>query len=333
MPDKEARIVKVSLIQSGPQTEKIEQNMRELLGIIDEVGHHEHPDFVLCGELSTLPYIGAVMDKKYFDWAEPIPGPTTERFAEISGKYGMCILLGLFERTSAEGVYYNSTVVLGSDGNIVEGILPNGKKTIRYAKSHIPYHVSERSKYYDETVHLPFGWGTSITPLPGYRYGYDETFYFTPGDGWPIFNTPKARIGVATCFDRHFPESHRVLALQGAEIIFTPSVAMAFSAERGASMAETYLIELQVRALENSVWLATVNKAGTENLEGQLTHCYGNSAMIHPTGKIIIKGSTDKAEVINYELDLEDIDMARQVLPLFSSRRPELYELIARKGQ
>jgi len=67
----------------------------------------------------------------------------------------MCILLGLFERTSAERVYYNSTVVLGSDGNIVEGILPNGNKPIRYVKSHIPYHVTERSKYYDETVPLP----------------------------------------------------------------------------------------------------------------------------------------------------------------------------------
>jgi len=333
MADKKARTVKVSLIQSGPQTENIEQNMDDLLKTMDEVGNREHPDFVLAGELSYLPYIGAVLDKKYFDWAKSIPGPTTERFAEKAKKYGMCILLGVFEKAPAEGVYHNSTVVLGPDGNVIKGIFPDGRKTLRYTKTHIPYVVAKRSEYYDETVHLPPSWGTSITPPAGYRNGYDETFYFTAGDGWPIFNTPKAKIGITTCFDRHFPEPYRVLALQGAEIIFTPSVAMAFSAERGASMAETYLIELQVRALENSVWLATVNKAGTEYLEGQPTYCYGNSALMHPTGEVVAKGSADKAEVVSYELDLEDISMTRRLLPLFAQRKPELYDIITLKGR
>jgi len=323
--------VKVSLVQPGPQTANIGQNLEVLLKTMDEVGDKEHPDFVLCGELSYLPYIGAVLDKQYFDWAEPIPGPTTERFAEKAKAHRMCILLGVFEKAPAEGVYYNSIVVLGPDGKIIEGVFPDGRKTLRYAKTHIPYHVANRSKCYDESVHLPPSWGVSIEPAPGYRNGYDETFYFAPGDGWPIFNTPKARIGVTTCFDRHFPEPYRILALQGAEIIFTPSVAMAFSAEKGASMAETYLLELQVRALENSVWLATVNKAGTEHLEGQPTYCYGNSAIIHPTGKIVALGSTDKAEVISYEVDLEDVSLTRHLLPLFKQRRPELYDMITKK--
>jgi N-carbamoylputrescine amidase len=106
---------------------------------------------------------------------------------------------------------------------------------------------------------------------------------------------------------------------------------MAFSAEKGASMAETYLLELQVRALENSIWLATVNKAGTEYLEGQPTYCYGNSAVIHPTGKIVALGSSDKEEVITYEVDLEDVGMTRNLLPLFEQRRPELYGIICQK--
>lgn len=331
MADQAARRVKVSLTQSGPQTEDIEQNVKGLLNTMDEVGNKEQPDFVLCGELSYLPYIGAVLDKKYFDWATSIPSSTTERFGEKAKEYGMCILLGVFEKAPAEGLYHNSIVVLGPDGNIIEGVFPNGRNTLRYTKTHIPYHVSKRSQYYDETVHLPPNWGTSITPPPGYRNGYDETFYFAPGDGWPVFNTPKAKIGVTTCFDRHFPEPYRVLALQGVEIIFTPSVAMAFSAERGASMAETYLLELQVRALENSVWLATVNKAGTEYLDGQSTYCYGNSAIIHPTGKIVALGTADKAEVISYKVDLEDLSMTRRLLPLFKQRRPELYDMITKK--
>jgi beta-ureidopropionase len=324
-----SRIVKASLIQSGPLTENIEQNIEELLKRTDRVGEKERADFVLLGELSYLPYIGAVHDKKYFNWAEPIPGPTTKRFAEKARKYEMCILLGVFEKTENHNIFYNSTVVLGPNGDIIKGIFPDGRKTLRYTKSHIPYHVSERLKYFSRRSSFPPSWGVSITSPQEYRY--DETFYFTPGDGWPIFDTPKAKVGVTTCFDRHFPEPYRILALQGAEIIFTPSVAMAFSAERGASMAETYLIELQVRALENSVWLLTVNKAGTESLQGQLTYCYGNSAVIHPTGKILIQGSGDRPEVISYEIDLEDVNMTRRLLPLFPSRKPDLYKLITEK--
>ena len=330
MRGQEARVAKVTLIQPGPMTENVEENVKDLLKTMDELGNKEHPDFVLCGELSCLPYIGAVLNKKYFYWAEPVPGPTIERFAAKAKQYGMCIILGVFEKAPTEGVYYNSVVVLGPDGNMIEGVFPDGKKTLCYRKTHIPYRVSERSKYYGETSYFPPSWGISTTAAHGYRY--DETFYFASGDGWPIFNTPKAKIGITTCFDRHFPEPYRVIALQGAEMIFTPSVAMAFSAERGASMVETYLIELQVRALENSVWLATVNKAGTEYLEGQPTYCYGNSAMIHPTGKIVALGSADKAEVISYEVDLEDINMTRRLLPLFAQRRPELYDIITKKS-
>lgn len=121
----------------------------------------------IAGGKKSLPHIEAVLDKKYFNWAEPIPGPTTERFAEKAKKYETCIILGIFEKAPAEGVYYNSTVVLGPNGNIVDGIFPDGRKTLRYTKAHIPYHVAKRSEH------------------------YDETFYFTPGDGWPIFNTPK----------------------------------------------------------------------------------------------------------------------------------------------
>lgn len=325
--------VKVSLIQPGPQTEDIERNRKALLDTMDKLGEEEHPDFVLCGELSYLPYIGAVLDKKYFAWAEPIPGKTTERFAEKAQAYNMCIILGMFEEFIANEVYYNSMVVIGPDGNIVEGVFPDGRKTLRYVKSHIPYNVSKRSKYYDESVQLPPNWGTSIVPPPGYRDdAYDETFYFAPGDGWPIFDTPKARIGVATCFDRHFPEPFRILALQGAQIIFIPSVAMGFRAgKEAASMAETYLLELQVRALENSVWLATVNKVGTEYLEKSQTHCYGNSAIIHPAGGVVALGSMDKEEVVSSEIDLEEITVTRRVLPLFPQRRPELYGLITEK--
>jgi len=175
-------------------------------------------------------------------------------------------------------------------------------------KTHIPYVVRDPSRY-------------------------NEAFYFTAGFGWPIFSTPKARIGLTICFDRHFPEPFRILALQGAEIVFNPNVAMGFEAiAGGASMSDTFLTELQSRAVENSIWVCVVNKAGTEVLQGQETFCYGSSAIIDPTGKIVAKAPPDQEAVITYDADLEDIVTARRTLPLFRARRPHLYSLISEEG-
>lgn len=304
MTETKTRIVRVAALQPGPNSDDIEKNTRELLARVDRIGTEEKPDFLLLGELSTLPYIGAVLDTKYFDWTETIPGPTTDRFAGMAKKHDMCILLGMFEKAGYEGVYYNSLVCLGPNGKIVEGVFPDGRRTLRYVKSHIPYVIRDTSKY-------------------------NEAYYFTPGFGWPVFNTPKARIGLTVCFDRHFPEPFRILALQGAELIFNPNVAMGFKAvEGGASMADTFLTEVQSRAVENSVWMCVVNKAGTEVLEGQETYCYGNSAIIDPTGKIVAQAPESEEALISHDVDLEQVAATRRMLPLFRARRPHLYSLI-----
>ena len=308
MSDKvKERIVKVSLVQQGPAIEDKEKNIEELLKTVDEIGEKERPDFVLLGELSTIPYIGAVLDPEFYGWAETIPGPTTEAFSEKAKKYEMCVLVGIFEKATPEGIYYNSLVVLGPEGKLIEGIFPDGTRTLRYAKSHIPYSVRNLTKY-------------------------NETFYFTPGSGWPIFNTPKAKIGLTICYDRHFPEPFRLLALQGAEIIFNPSVAMGVVAiGDGASMADVYLTELRAHAVANSTWVCAVNKAGTETLRGQETHCYGNSAIIDPTGKIRAQGPTEKAAVVSYDLDLEDVATTQHIYRYIKARRPHLYKLMAKE--
>ena len=307
MGTKKERIVKLAALQQGPNTENIKGNTERILNKIDEIGDKERPDYLLLGELTVLPYIGAILDQRYFEWAETIPGPTTDLFAEKAKKYEMCLLVGVFEKAHYEGVFYNSLVLLGPDGKIIEGVFPDGKRTVRYVKTHIPYVIRDTSKY-------------------------NEAFYFTPGFGWPIFDTPKAKVGLTICFDRHFPEPFRILALQGAEIIFNPNVAMGFKAtEGGASMAETFLAELQTRAVENSLWLCVTNKAGTEVLQGQETFCYGNSSIIDPTGKVVANAASDEAAVISYEANLEDIVATRRMLPLFRARRPHLYTMITKE--
>jgi N-carbamoylputrescine amidase len=198
-------------------------------------------------------------------------------------------------------------VVIGPEGNIIEGVFPDGTKALRYAKSHIPYSARDLTKY-------------------------NETYYFTPGSGWPTFDTPKAKIGLTLCYDRHFPEPFRILALQGSEIIFNSSVAMAFTAiEGGASMADTYLTELRTHALENTVWICSVNKVGTETLQGQQTYYYGNSSIIDPTGKIRAQLSADKPAVVTSTLDLEDIVATRRNFRYLMARRPHLYGPIVKE--
>ncbi|WP_347307454.1 nitrilase-related carbon-nitrogen hydrolase [Corynebacterium sp. SA-MJD20WY100] len=140
---------------------------------------------VICyQELFYGPYFGIVQDTKYYDYAEPIPGPTVERFQALAKELGMVIVLPIYEEERT-GVLYNTAVVIDADGTIA------GK----YRKHHIP--------------NVDRFW---------------EKFYFRPGNlGWPVFDTAVGKVGVTICYDRHFPEGWRNLGLNGAEIVFNPN--------------------------------------------------------------------------------------------------------------
>jgi N-carbamoylputrescine amidase len=140
---------------------------------------------ILClQELFSGPYFCPTQDPRWFDLAEPVPGPTVEALAPHAREHGMALVVPVFEREQA-GVYYNTAAVIDADGTYL------GK----YRKTHIP-HTS----------------------------GFWEKFFFKPGNlGYPVFETRYAKIGVYICYDRHFPEGARILGLNGAEIVFNPS--------------------------------------------------------------------------------------------------------------
>jgi N-carbamoylputrescine amidase len=144
---------------------------------------------ILClQEIFCGPYFCPSQDSKWCDTAEPIPGPTMELMAGYARKYGMVMIVPIFEREMA-GVYYNSAGVIDADGTYL------GK----YRKNHIP-HTNQ----------------------------FWEKFFFKPGNlGYPVFKTRYATIGVYICYDRHFPEGARLLGLHGAEIVFNPSATVA----------------------------------------------------------------------------------------------------------
>ena len=140
---------------------------------------------VICfQELFYGPYFCQVQETEYFDYAEAIPGPTTERFQALAAELGMVMVLPMYEREQ-EGLLYNTAAVVDSDGSYL------GK----YRKTMIPQ-----------------------------VKGFWEKFYFRPGNlGYPVFDTAVGKVGVYICYDRHFPEGWRALGLNGAQIVFNPS--------------------------------------------------------------------------------------------------------------
>jgi beta-ureidopropionase len=145
---------------------------------------------ILClQEIFNGPYFCPSQDRRWYAAAEAIPGPTTHLMAELAKKYGMAIVVPLYEE-HMRGVYYNTAAVIDADGKYL------GK----YRKNHIPH----------------------VAP------GFWEKFYFRPGNlGYPVFDTAYGKVGVYICYDRHFPEGARELGLAGAEIVFNPSATVA----------------------------------------------------------------------------------------------------------
>ena len=190
------RIVRCGLIQASCDWSHEECSLKDIkkkmiqkhVRFIDEAGRKKVQ--ILCmQELFCGPYFPAEQDIKWYQTAEPIPGPTTGIMQKYAKKYRMVVIASIYE-TPAPGIYYNTAVVIDSDGKIL-GI---------YRKNHIPHLVP----------------------------GFYEKFYFKPGNlGYPTFQTRYARVGVYICYDRHFPDGARALGLNGAEIIFNPSATVA----------------------------------------------------------------------------------------------------------
>jgi beta-ureidopropionase len=240
---------------------------------------------VLCfQEVFTQPYFCPSQDRKWYAAAEHIPdGPTTQLMQEYAKKYNMVIVVPIYEET-IPGVYYNTAAVIDADGTFL------GK----YRKTHIP----------------------QVDP------GFFEKFFFKPGDsGYPVFETAYVNLGVYICYDRHFPEGWRALALHGAEYIVNPSATVA-----GLSK---YLWELEqpASAAANGVFIGAINRVGKEQpWADEMGEFYGSSYIVNPRGQIEAQASYDQDELLVHEIDLDMIREVRNTWQFFRDRRPETYD-------
>jgi N-carbamoylputrescine amidase len=241
---------------------------------------------VLCfQEVFTQPYFCPSQDRKWYAAAEAIPdGHTTRLMQEYAKKHSMVIVVPIYEEVMP-GVYYNTAGVIDADGTFM------GK----YRKTHIP----------------------QVDP------GFYEKFFFKPGDlGYPVFQTAYVKLGVYICYDRHFPEGWRALALNGAEYIVNPSATVA-----GLSK---YLWELEqpASAAANGVFIGAINRVGSEEpwaSSHNMGEFYGSTYIVNPRGEIEAQASYGDDELLVHEIDLDMVRQVRDTWQFFRDRRPETY--------
>jgi len=246
---------------------------------------------VCLQELFRTRYFCQREEASHFDLAEPIPGPTTERLSKLAADCGVVLIVPLFERRAA-GLYHNSAVVIERDGTQLG----------HYRKMHIP----------DD-------------PL------FYEKFYFTPGDlGFHCVDTSVGRIGVLICWDQWFPEAARLLALDGAELLFYPTAIGYLDGEtdvENAAMRESWLTVQRSHAIANGMFVAVVNRVGTEDgLE-----FWGGSFVADPFGAIIARASNEAEETLVVECDLAQIEETRRNWPFLRDRRIDAYQDLTRR--
>ncbi len=245
---------------------------------------------VLCfQEVFTTPYFCPSQDRKWYASAEKIPGGhTVTLMQEQAKKHNMVIVVPIYEE-DLPGVYYNTAAVIDADGSYL------GK----YRKSHIP----------------------DTAP------GFWEKLYFKPGNtGYPVFDTKYCKLGVYICYDRHFPEGWRALALNGAEYIVNPSATVTGKSK--------YLWELEqpASAAANGVFIGAINRVGKEApWDDKMGEFYGSSYIVNPQGQIEAQASPDQDELLVHEIDLDMIKEVRTGWQFFRDRRPETYDDLTRQ--
>ena len=146
---------------------------------------------------------------------------------------------------------------------------------------------------------------------------FHERGYYAPGDtGAPVYDTRVGRVGVAICYDRHYPEYMRALAVRGAELVVVPQAGAVGEWPEGL-----YEAELQVAAFQNGYFAALCNRVGPEE---QLTFA-GESFVCAPDGQVIARAPAEADHILFADIDLADVALCPAKRLFMADRRPELY--------
>jgi len=253
---------------------------------------------VVClPELYRTRYFCQSEDPAHFDLAEPVPGPSSERFAEVARRCGVAVVVPIFERR-APGLYHNSALVFDADGTLAGS----------YRKMHVP----------DDPA-------------------FYEKYYFAPGDlGFRAFDLRAGRVGVLICWDQWYPEGARLTALQGAVLLLYPTAIGWHPGEKarhGAAQREAWRTVQRAHGIANGVYVAAVNRVGFEPgpLGQEGLEFWGGSFLCDPFGVEIAEASAGEEEVLVGEVDLSRLEEVRRGWPFLRDRRIDAYQGLDRR--
>lgn len=243
---------------------------------------------ILLPELFEGLYFCKDMDKKYFSWAREREGHPLIAKFAALAKENDVVILVSYFEKAGDA-YYNSLVLVDGDG--------------------------ERAQQYRKT-HIPDG------------PGYEEKFYFKPGDtGFVVWETKYGKVGAGICWDQWFCESARILTLKGADIIFYPT-AIGSEPEIEIDSKDHWQRVQMGHAATNTVPVVAANRIGVEEGESCTLTFYGSSFMTDYTGSKIAEACRNREEIIYAEYDFEENAKQREYWGLLRDRRPEMYGCI-----
>ncbi len=266
------------------QTENSEDISKNKAGVRDLVAQaaKQGADLVVLPEMSILEFFPRLPHRyEFFDLAESVPGPTLEWFQQLAREHDIHIVYNHYEK-SREHVFFDTAFVVDRAGKFV------GRQRMM--------HIAEEP-------------------------GYNEKFYYAAGwDQYNVFDLDGWRLGVATCYDRHFPEVFRSLIVQGAELVVVPTAVAA-----SEPFADIFELEARAAGVTHGIYIALANRVGNE----PPLQFLGNSMVVDPFGEII-SSLGDKGDGIALaELSKERITKARTMFPFLRDRRPETYARVA----
>lgn len=284
-----ARTVRLAMVQMTC-SENQKENTDKAIERVRQAAS-QGANIVCLQELFNAPYPCQSEEHFRFEWAETIPGPTSQAMSDAARDCSVVVTGSIFERR-AHGLYHNTAVVFDADGAQV-GF---------YRKMHIP----------DD-------------PL------YYEKFYFTPGDtGFTVAKTRFGVLGVGVCWDQWYPEAARLFALKGAEILLYPT-AIGWSVPDkpvfGKSQHEAWETMMRSHAIANGVFVGAANRVGIEDS----IEFWGASFAFDPAGNLLHRASHSNEEMVIVDCNLNKINTQRTYWPFMRDRRIDAYSELTKR--
>ena len=247
----------------------------------------EGAQIILIQELFESQYFCMDQKEELFELSKPFDNHPTIKKFSELAKE-LKVVLPVSFFEKANRAHYNSVAIIDADGSVL------GK----YRKSHIP-------------------------DGPGYQ----EKFYFNPGDtGFKVWNTKYAKIGVGICWDQWFPEAARSMVLSGAELLLYPTAIGGEPEDDGFDSSDMWQRAMIGHSASNQIPVIASNRIGTEKGIDIENYFYGRSFVTNHVGDKIAEGSRDKEEVLIGKINLSEAETLRNVWGVFRDRRPELYK-------